>query len=226
MKIGVTGATGQLGRLVVQELLPSVPAQDIVAIVRNAAKAAYLRSINQGSTIAALNLGLMLAGQGDHDEALPYLHQAAGAGDSGGFWGIGKINEQRRQWPEAAAAYRKGAELGDAACAYGLGVALYELGDRDNSRAAFEQARDLGHEGAKDLLETFDREDGAPGGVGASTVGQLWSDVTGVYGALASHRHRLGRQWIEATLVVQQRQAQMAALKRGGTGDVGHRHGV
>jgi tetratricopeptide (TPR) repeat protein len=179
----------------------------------SAAKAAYLRSIDQGSTIAALNLGLMLAGQGDHDEALPYLHQAAGAGDSGGFWGIGKINEQRRQWPEAAAAYRKGAELGDAACAYGLGVALYELGDRDNSRAAFEQARDLGHEGAKDLLEAFDREDGAPGQVGGSTVGQLWSDVTGVYGALASHRQRLGRQWIEATLVVQQRQAQMAALK-------------
>ena len=44
MKIGVTGATGQLGRLVVQELLPSVPAQDIVAIVRNAAKAADLKA--------------------------------------------------------------------------------------------------------------------------------------------------------------------------------------
>ena len=42
MKIGVTGATGQLGRLVVQELLKSVSAQDIVAIVRNAAKAADL----------------------------------------------------------------------------------------------------------------------------------------------------------------------------------------
>ena len=42
MKIAVTGATGHLGRLVVQELLKSVPAQDIVAIVRNAAKAADL----------------------------------------------------------------------------------------------------------------------------------------------------------------------------------------
>ena len=44
MKIGVTGATGQLGRLVVQELLQSVPAQDILAIVRNAAKAADLEA--------------------------------------------------------------------------------------------------------------------------------------------------------------------------------------
>lgn len=42
MKIGVTGATGKLGRLVVQELLDSQPAGDIVAIVRDEAKAADL----------------------------------------------------------------------------------------------------------------------------------------------------------------------------------------
>jgi NAD(P)H dehydrogenase (quinone) len=42
MKIGVTGATGHLGRLVIKELLKSVPAQDVVAIVRSAAKAADL----------------------------------------------------------------------------------------------------------------------------------------------------------------------------------------
>ena len=42
MKIGVTGATGHLGRLVIEELLKSVPAQDVVAIVRNGAKAADL----------------------------------------------------------------------------------------------------------------------------------------------------------------------------------------
>ncbi|MGQ0678805.1 MAG: FtsK/SpoIIIE domain-containing protein [Actinomycetota bacterium] len=177
------------------------------------AKSAYLRSIDQGSTIAALNLGLMLAGDGDHDEALLYLQRAADQGDSGGFWGIGKINEQRQDWTAAAAAYRQGAELGDAACAYGLGVALYELGDRDGSRAAFQQAKDLGHEAARDLLEAFDREDGAPGGATGTSVGQLWSEVTGVLGALASHRQELGRQWIEATLVVQQCQSQVAALK-------------
>jgi tetratricopeptide (TPR) repeat protein len=177
------------------------------------AKSAYLRSIDQGSTIAALNLGLMLAGDGDHDEALPYLQRAADEGDSGGFWGIGKINEQRQDWTAAAAAYRQGAELGDAACAYGLGVALYDLGDRDSSRAAFRQAKDLGHEGARDILEAFAGEDGAPGGATGTSVGQLWSEVTGVYGALASHRQELGRQWIEKTLVVQQRQTQLAALK-------------
>jgi NAD(P)H dehydrogenase (quinone) len=42
MKIAVTGATGHLGRLVVQDLLKSMPAQDIVAIVRDADKAADL----------------------------------------------------------------------------------------------------------------------------------------------------------------------------------------
>jgi NAD(P)H dehydrogenase (quinone) len=39
MKIGVTGASGQLGRLVVQSLLKTWPASDIVAIVRDPAKA-------------------------------------------------------------------------------------------------------------------------------------------------------------------------------------------
>ncbi len=177
------------------------------------AKTAYLRSIDQGSTIAALNLGLMLAGDGYLDEALPFLQRAADDGEPGGFWAIGKVNEQRQDRTAAATAYRHGAELGDAACAYGLGVALYELGDRDSSRAAFQQAKDLGHEGARDLLEAFDREDGAANGVPGLNVSQLWSEVTGVYGALASHRQELGRQWIQATLVVQQRQAQLVALK-------------
>lgn len=42
VKIGVTGATGQLGRLVVQQLLDKCSAADIVAIVRDPGKAADL----------------------------------------------------------------------------------------------------------------------------------------------------------------------------------------
>jgi NAD(P)H dehydrogenase (quinone) len=43
MIIAVTGATGQLGRLVVEKLKTKVPAADIVALVRSPAKAADLR---------------------------------------------------------------------------------------------------------------------------------------------------------------------------------------
>jgi len=42
MTIAITGATGQLGRLVVEQLKAKVPASDIVALVRNTAKAADL----------------------------------------------------------------------------------------------------------------------------------------------------------------------------------------
>ena len=42
MTIGITGATGQLGRLVVQRLKARVPASDIVALVRNPSKAGDL----------------------------------------------------------------------------------------------------------------------------------------------------------------------------------------
>jgi NAD(P)H dehydrogenase (quinone) len=42
MKIAVTGATGHLGRLVIKDLLEKQPAENIVAIVRDEAKAADL----------------------------------------------------------------------------------------------------------------------------------------------------------------------------------------
>lgn len=42
MTIGITGATGQLGRLVVAQLKAKIPAGDIVALVRTPAKAADL----------------------------------------------------------------------------------------------------------------------------------------------------------------------------------------
>ncbi|MCA8829887.1 SDR family oxidoreductase [Hymenobacter pini] len=42
MKIAVTGATGQLGRLVVEKLKARVPAHEIIALVRNPAKATDL----------------------------------------------------------------------------------------------------------------------------------------------------------------------------------------
>lgn len=42
MTFGITGATGQLGRLVVEQLKSKAPTHDIVALVRNPAKAADL----------------------------------------------------------------------------------------------------------------------------------------------------------------------------------------
>jgi NAD(P)H dehydrogenase (quinone) len=53
MKIAVTGATGHLGWLVVQELLKSIPAQDTVAIVRNSAKAADLAALGVEIRVAS-----------------------------------------------------------------------------------------------------------------------------------------------------------------------------
>ncbi len=181
---------------------------------KEGAKAAYLRSIESGSTIAALNLGLMLAGDGEPDQALGYLRRAAEGGDPAGFWGIGRIHEERRDWAVAAEAYRRGAELGDAACAYGLGSSLYGLGDHVGSRAAFERAAGLGHERAAAMLAAFEREEGSgTSGNARPDVGQLWADVTALYGALASQRQELGRRWIAATMIVQEQQARLAALK-------------
>lgn len=53
MKIAVTGATGHLGRLAVQGLLETQPAEDIVALVRDAAKAADLAAQGVQVRVAA-----------------------------------------------------------------------------------------------------------------------------------------------------------------------------
>ena len=42
MKVGITGATGQLGKIVVAKLKERIPAGNIVALVRSAKKAADL----------------------------------------------------------------------------------------------------------------------------------------------------------------------------------------
>jgi NAD(P)H dehydrogenase (quinone) len=57
MKIGVTGASGQLGRLVVQQLLKRCPATDLVAIVRDPAKA---------QDVAALGVEIRVASYDDN----------------------------------------------------------------------------------------------------------------------------------------------------------------
>ncbi|MCL1446495.1 SDR family oxidoreductase, partial [Klebsiella quasipneumoniae] len=47
--IAITGATGQLGHYVIKSLMKTVPASQIVAIVRNPAKAQALTA--QGITV-------------------------------------------------------------------------------------------------------------------------------------------------------------------------------
>jgi tetratricopeptide (TPR) repeat protein len=180
---------------------------------RGAAKTAYLRSIELGSTIASLNLGLMLAEDGESDEALVHLRRVADGGDPAGFWGIGKIREQQGNWAAAVNSYRHGADLGDADCAFGLGVSLCKQGDLVGSRAAFKHAQDLGDDRATGLLEALDNEETNAESEGADlNVGELWANVTGIYEALAVARKELGRQWIAATLAVQEQQALLTAL--------------
>ena len=55
MKVGVTGASGQLGRLVVQGLLDRCQAADVVAIVRDPAKAADLAAAGVEIRVADYN---------------------------------------------------------------------------------------------------------------------------------------------------------------------------
>jgi NAD(P)H dehydrogenase (quinone) len=72
MKIGVTGATGQLGQLVVEKLKSTVSAENIVALVRNPEKAAvlgvearqfdYTKSENLSNELKGIDKLLLISG--------------------------------------------------------------------------------------------------------------------------------------------------------------------
>ncbi|MET4105162.1 SDR family oxidoreductase [Hymenobacter sp. UYP22] len=63
MKIAITGATGQLGRLVIEKLKTQVPADQLVALVRNSAKATDLGVETREADYAQpATLGAALAG--------------------------------------------------------------------------------------------------------------------------------------------------------------------
>ena len=72
MKIGVTGATGQLGRLVVESLKSKVSAETIVALVRNPEKATdlgiearafdYTRAENLVASLRGIDKSLLISG--------------------------------------------------------------------------------------------------------------------------------------------------------------------
>lgn len=72
MKIAVTGATGQLGRLLIERLRGKVPAGDIVALARTPAKAAdlgvevreadYARPDTLGPALAGIDTLMMISG--------------------------------------------------------------------------------------------------------------------------------------------------------------------
>lgn len=87
MSIVVTGATGHLGRLVVEQLLEKVPAEGITAVVRDRAKAAHLAERGVKLAVADYNTpetfdGLFAAGDkvllisgNEFDKGRPAQHQ-------------------------------------------------------------------------------------------------------------------------------------------------------
>ena len=60
--IAITGATGQLGHYVIKSLMKTVPASQIVAIVRNPAKAQALTA--QGITVRQADYDICTSGSG------------------------------------------------------------------------------------------------------------------------------------------------------------------
>lgn len=93
MKIGVTGSTGQLGRIVIEKLKEKVAAENIVALVRNPEKAAglgvevlefdYAKPENQVSVLQKVNTLLLISSNDIGQRAIQHANVIKAAKQAG-----------------------------------------------------------------------------------------------------------------------------------------------
>jgi len=96
MKIGVTGATGQLGRIVVEQLKKRVSAESIVALVRNPQKAAelgietrefdYAKPENLATSLQGIDKLLLISGNELGQRATQHANVINAAKQAGVKW--------------------------------------------------------------------------------------------------------------------------------------------
>lgn len=97
MKIAITGATGQFGSLVIENLLRSVPASDLIVSVRNPEKASHLKArgvdVRYGdfdkpetldTAFAGVNRLLIVSADGDNETRIRQHKAAVAAAERAG----------------------------------------------------------------------------------------------------------------------------------------------
>jgi NAD(P)H dehydrogenase (quinone) len=96
MKIGITGATGQLGRMVVEKLKEKISSESIVALVRSTAKAAglgiearefdYVNTVNLSGALEGIDTLLLISGNEIGQRAIQHANVIRAAKEAGIKW--------------------------------------------------------------------------------------------------------------------------------------------
>lgn len=96
MRIGITGATGQLGRIVVEKLKEKIAAESIVALVRSPQKAAglgvearefdYVNTVNLSGALEGIDTLLLISGNEIGQRAIQHSHVIRAAKEAGIKW--------------------------------------------------------------------------------------------------------------------------------------------
>ena len=127
---------------------------------RELAEGFYRHAIEIGDTAALTNLGVLLAEQGDLDDAEILLRQACELGEANGMYNLGVLLERRSELTEAETRYRQAIELGHAEAVFNLGVLLAKRDELAEAETLYREAAELGHSGAIfNLGALLDRQD-------------------------------------------------------------------
>jgi NAD(P)H dehydrogenase (quinone) len=96
MRIGITGATGQLGRIVVEKLKEKIAAENIVALVRTPQKAAglgvearefdYVNTVNLSGALEGIDTLLLISGNEIGQRAIQHANVIRAAKEAGIKW--------------------------------------------------------------------------------------------------------------------------------------------
>ncbi|MGA8364447.1 MAG: tetratricopeptide repeat protein [Solirubrobacteraceae bacterium] len=123
------------------------------------------------SSIAAFNVGILLADRGDMRGAEAAYRRADQLGSQRGAFNLGQILRHRGSLDDAEAAYRRADERGSPEGAVNLGVLLEQRGDLSGAQAAYRRSRERGSSKGANNLDRLLADRGGPSDIEAAQSG-------------------------------------------------------
>ncbi|MGW0093143.1 tetratricopeptide repeat protein [Streptomyces sp. NPDC003328] len=119
------------------------------------AEQALRRGVESGDVVDAYNLGVLLHGKGEDDQAIIFWQQAAAEGHAEAAHNIGVLHAERRDVEKASAALQSATEFGYVESMNNLGLLLVEAGDVENGLSWLRRGAEAGLANAMNNLGLF-----------------------------------------------------------------------
>ncbi len=126
------------------QILPEVKRRQYKQAL-DAYEAAVGDQARAGNVAAMVNLGALLAEQGEDDQAMRWYRKAAGAGNTSAMVNLAALLAEQGEEDQAMRWYRKAASAGNTSAMVNLGALLAEQGEEDQAVQWYRKAASAGN---------------------------------------------------------------------------------